>query len=44
MEERAEQKDVLIPIDIDLDLSTFKIRDSFLWNLRGQLDVGSSSE
>ena len=31
----AEAKEVLIPIRIDLDTETHRIRDCFTWNLNG---------
>ena len=35
MEEQAEVRAILVPIQIDIDVDTFKIRDSFVWNLNG---------
>lgn len=35
LEEQAEKLAVLVPIQIDIDVDTFKIRDSFTWNLNG---------
>lgn len=35
--EQAQQEELLIPINLDLDVNSFKIRDAFVWNLRGTL-------
>jgi hypothetical protein len=35
METQASQAAVLVPIQIDIDVDTFKIRDAFVWNLNG---------
>lgn len=35
LEEAADVPPVFIPVQIDLDVDTFKIRDCFVWNVRG---------
>lgn len=35
LEDQAEEQPVLVPIQLELDVDTFKIRDSFVWNIRG---------
>ncbi|KAK4705948.1 chromatin structure-remodeling complex subunit SFH1, partial [Phenoliferia sp. Uapishka_3] len=37
LEDQAEANAVLVPIQIDIDVDTFKIRDSFVWNLNEKL-------
>lgn len=37
MEEHAEQPGAFITVQIDLDVDSFKIRDSFVWNVHGTL-------
>jgi hypothetical protein len=36
LEDLAEIPGTFIPIQIDLDYRTFKIRDSFVWNIHGE--------
>lgn len=35
MEEQAAEPSVLVPVQIDIDVDTFKIRDAFVWNING---------
>ncbi|KAF8323635.1 uncharacterized protein EI90DRAFT_3061361 [Cantharellus anzutake] len=35
VEKAAQAREILIPIRIDLDTETHRIRDSFMWNLNG---------
>lgn len=37
LEDQANERDVYVPIQIDIDVETFKIRDSFVWNINGSL-------
>ncbi|GAA5959297.1 hypothetical protein JCM21900_003920 [Sporobolomyces salmonicolor] len=37
LEEHAEQAAAFVPIQIDLDFKTFKIRDHFVWNVNEEL-------
>lgn len=41
METQASQTAVLVPIQIDIDVDTFKIRDAFVWNLNGASPISS---
>lgn len=43
LEDLAEIPAAFVPIQIDLDYKTFKIRDSFVWNVNGMLRVSSTS-
>jgi chromatin structure-remodeling complex subunit SFH1 len=36
MENAALADDVMIPIRLDIDLDSFKIKDAFMWNMNGQ--------
>lgn len=36
IEAQAEKPDRFVPIQIDLDVDTFKIRDAFVWNANGE--------
>ncbi|KAI5474587.1 chromatin structure-remodeling complex subunit SFH1 [Pseudohyphozyma bogoriensis] len=42
LEEAAEKPAILVPISIELDVETFKIRDSFVWNLNEKLITPTS--
>ncbi|KAM0752653.1 SNF5-domain-containing protein [Meredithblackwellia eburnea MCA 4105] len=42
IESQANQASVLVPINIDLDVDNFKIRDSFLWNVNEKLITPTS--
>lgn len=35
LEEQAEEQAIFVPIQIDIDVDTFKIRDAFVWNING---------
>lgn len=35
----AQNRTVLVPVRIDLDADTFRIRDVFMWNMMGELDT-----
>jgi chromatin structure-remodeling complex subunit SFH1 len=35
MENAALAEEVMIPIRLDIDLDSFKIKDSFMWNMNG---------
>lgn len=35
LEEQAEKPAIFVPIQIDIDVDTFKIRDAFVWNING---------
>lgn len=37
MENAALAEEVMIPIRLDIDLETFKIKDAFMWNMNGTL-------
>ncbi|SCZ88006.1 BZ3500_MvSof-1268-A1-R1_Chr2-1g04129 [Microbotryum saponariae] len=37
LEDQAEQQAVFVPIQIDLEVDTFRIRDSFVWNINEKL-------
>ncbi|GAA5975417.1 hypothetical protein JCM11641_004257 [Rhodosporidiobolus odoratus] len=37
LEEHAEEIGAFVPIQIDLDVDSFKVRDSFVWNVREKL-------
>jgi chromatin structure-remodeling complex subunit SFH1 len=37
MEKAALAEEVMIPIRLDMDLESFKIKDAFTWNMNGQL-------
>ncbi|CAJ0765043.1 22783_t:CDS:2 [Entrophospora sp. SA101] len=37
VERNADQRDVLIPIRLDVDLDNYRLRDSFTWNLNEKL-------
>ncbi|GAA5868176.1 hypothetical protein JCM3774_000589 [Rhodotorula dairenensis] len=37
LEEHAERRAALVPVQIDLDVDTFKIRDTFVWNVQEKL-------
>ncbi|GES78045.1 SWI/SNF-related matrix-associated actin-dependent regulator of chromatin subfamily B member 1 isoform X3 [Rhizophagus clarus] len=37
LERNAEQKEILIPIKLDFDIGTHKLRDTFTWNLNEKL-------
>jgi chromatin structure-remodeling complex subunit SFH1 len=36
MENAALAEEVMIPIRLDMDLESFKIKDAFMWNMNGQ--------
>lgn len=36
LEAQADRPDNFVPIQIDLDVDTFKIRDAFVWNANGE--------
>jgi len=42
LEDLAEIPAAFVPIQIDLDYKTFKIRDSFVWNVNGMLSSAST--
>lgn len=42
MENAALAEEVMIPIRLDIDLDSFKIKDAFMWNMNG-LDPSCSS-
>lgn len=33
--DQAEEVTVFVPVQIDIDVDTFKIRDAFVWNING---------
>jgi chromatin structure-remodeling complex subunit SFH1 len=35
MEYAALAEEVMIPIRLDIDLDSFKIKDAFMWNMNG---------
>ena len=35
MENAALAEEVMIPIRLDIDLDSFKIKDAFMWNMNG---------
>lgn len=35
MENAALAEEVMIPIRLDIDLESFKIKDAFMWNMNG---------
>ncbi|CAG8779726.1 13440_t:CDS:2, partial [Racocetra persica] len=39
LDRNAEQREILIPIRLDIDLDTHKLRDTFTWNLNEKLIV-----
>lgn len=41
LEEQASKDTLLVPILIDIDVDTFKIRDAFVWNVNGELIISS---
>jgi len=36
MEKAALAEEVMIPIRLDIDLDSFKIKDAFMWNMNGR--------
>lgn len=42
LERNAEQKEILIPIKLDFDIGTHKLRDTFTWNLNGNRNLNLS--
>ena len=44
MENAALADEVMIPIRLDIDLESFKIKDAFMWNMNGTpLFLGKSN-
>ena len=43
LEEHAERRGALVPVSIDLDVDTFKIRDTFVWNVQGAFEWHSKT-
>ncbi|RIB02947.1 hypothetical protein C2G38_2049666 [Gigaspora rosea] len=39
LDRNAEQREILIPIRLDIDLDTHKLRDTFTWNLNEKLII-----
>src|SRR5271163_2269770 len=39
MENAALAEDVMIPIRLDIDLDSYKIKDAFMWNMNGSPSV-----
>jgi SNF5 / SMARCB1 / INI1 len=37
MENAALAEEVMIPIRLDIDLESFKIKDAFMWNMNGAI-------
>jgi len=37
MENAALADEVMIPIRLDIDLESFKIKDAFMWNMNGKI-------
>lgn len=35
MDDQAVERAVFVPVQIDIDVDTFKIRDAFVWNANG---------
>lgn len=44
MENAALAEEVMIPIRLDIDLDSFKIKDAFMWNMNGLLSLLSSAK
>jgi chromatin structure-remodeling complex subunit SFH1 len=42
MESAALAEDVMIPIRLDIDLDSYKIKDAFMWNMNGSPSPGQS--
>jgi hypothetical protein len=40
MENAALADDVMIPIRLDIDLESYKIKDAFMWNMNGLFFLG----
>src|SRR5579871_1739895 len=43
MENAASAEEVMIPIRLDIDLDSFKIKDAFMWNMNGLPPTFSSA-